>query len=68
VVAIFGMINRVPAITPAYTFFCYSAVAHILTPSVNVAYRPKSGFKNKCRSRASFGLVISGSGRIQASK
>ena len=37
------------------TFFCYSAVAHILTASVNVAYRPKLGFKNKCRARAGFG-------------
>jgi len=45
VVAIFRAINRVPASTPAH-IFCYSAVAHILTPSVNLAFRPKSGFKN----------------------
>jgi len=62
------VINRVPAITPAHNVFCYSAVEHILTPSVNLAFRPKSGFKNKCRARAGFGLVISGSGRVQASK
>jgi len=68
VVAVFGAINRVPATTPAHDVFCYSAVAHILTTSVNVAFRPKSGFKNKCRARAGFGLVISGSGRVQASK
>jgi len=68
VVAIFGVINRVPATTPAHNVFCYSAVAHILTPSVNLAFKPKSGFKNKCRARAVFGLVISGSGRVQASK
>ena len=68
VVAIFGVINRVPATTPAHKVFCYSAVAHILTPSVNLAFEPKSGFKNKCRARAGFGLVISGSGRVQASK
>jgi len=66
VVAIFGVINRVPAITPAHNVFCYSIVAHILTPSVNLAFRPKSGFKNKCRARAGFGLVISDSGRVQA--
>jgi len=68
VVAIFGVINRVPATTPAHNVFCYSAFAHILTPSVNLAFRPESGFKNKCRARAGFGLVIWGSGRVQASK
>ena len=46
VVTIFGVINRVSATTPAHNVFCYSAVAHILTPSVNLAFRPKSGFKN----------------------
>jgi len=65
VVAIFGVINRVPATTSAHNVFCYSAVAHILTPSVNLAFRPKSGFKNKCRARAGFGLVFSG--RVQTS-
>ena len=30
--------------------------AFILTPSENLAFGPKSGFKNKCRSRAGFGL------------
>ena len=153
VVAIFGVIYRVPATTPAHNVFCYYAVAHIvthwcrrrgcreckhtsksfdlvktfnnrakslttftnsvkvwakmapsifwfektcaqfsgkfvrirakiicttkkftcsytyvLTPSVNLAFRPKSGFKNKCRSRAGFGLMISRSGRIKTSK
>jgi len=29
VVAIFGVVNRVPATTPAHNVFCYSAVAHI---------------------------------------
>jgi len=28
----------------------------ILTHSENLAFRPKSGFKNKCRARARFGL------------
>jgi len=65
-VAIFGMINLVPA--TAHNVFCHSAVAHILTPSVNLAFRPTSGYKNKCRARAGFGLMISGSGRVQASK
>jgi len=46
VVAIFGVINRVSATTPAHNVVCYSAVAHILTPSVNLAFRPKSGFEN----------------------
>jgi len=31
VVATFDVINRVPPATPAHVF-CYSAVAHILTP------------------------------------
>ena len=48
--------------------FCYSAVAHILTSSVNLAFELKLGFKNKCRAWAGFGLVISSSGRVQASK
>ena len=65
VVAIFSVINRVPATTPAHNVFCYSAVAHILTPSVNLAFRPKSDFKNKCRTRAGLGLVFSG--RVQTS-
>jgi len=56
VAAIFGVINRVPATTPAHNVFCYSAVAHILTPSENLAYRPKSGFKYKCRARTGFRL------------
>jgi len=33
-----------------------------------LAFRPKSGFKNKYRARAGFGLVISGLGRDQASE
>ena len=56
VVAIFGLINRVSVTTPARNVFCCSAVAHILTPSVYLAFGPKSGFKNKCRARAGFGL------------
>jgi len=34
----------------------YPTVAHILTRSANLAFRPKSDFKNKCPSRARFGL------------
>ena len=52
VVAIFGVINR----APAHNLLCYSAVAHILIPLVNLAFRPKSVFKNKCRARAGFGF------------
>jgi len=54
-VAYFGVISHVLATTPAHNAFCYSAVAHILTPSVKFAFRLKSGFKNKCRGRAGFG-------------
>ena len=61
----FGVIKRVPSTTPAHNVFCYSAVAHILTPSVNLAFGPKSGFKNKCRALAGCGFVISGSGRFR---
>jgi len=68
VVAILGVINRVPASTPAHNVFCYSAVAHIFTPLVTLAFGPKSGFKNKCLARAGFGIEISGSGRVQVSK
>jgi len=49
VVAILGVINRVSATTPAHNVFCYSAIALIVTRSVNLAFRPKSDFKNKCR-------------------
>ena len=58
VVAILGVIKRVPATTPSNNVFCYSAVAHIVTPLVNLAFRSKSGFKNICRTRAGFSLVI----------
>ena len=54
-VAYFSVISHVLATTPAHNAFCYSAVAHILTPSVKFAFRLKSGFKNKCRGRAGFG-------------
>ena len=66
VVVIFGVINRVPAAIPEHNVFRYSAVAHALTPLVNLAFGSKSGFKYKCRARAGYGLVISGSGRVQA--
>ena len=54
-VAIFGVINRVLA--PAHNVFCYSVVAHIVTLSLDLvlAFRPTSGFENKCRS-CDFGL------------
>jgi len=56
VVAIFGVINHVPATTPAHNVFCYSAVKHILTPSVNLAFKPKSGFKNNVGLELGLGL------------
>jgi len=68
VVAILGVINLLPSTTPAHNVFCYSAVAHILTPSVNLAFSPKPGFRNKCRARAGFGLATSGLDRVQVSK
>ena len=46
----------------------YPADALILTHSVNVTFGPKSGFKNKCQAWTGFGLVISGSSRVRASK
>jgi len=43
VVVIFGVIHH--ATTPAHNIFCYSAVAHILTPSVNLPFRPNRVLK-----------------------
>ena len=63
VVVILGVVNCVPAAITKHNVFCYSADAHILTSSINLAFRPKSGF----RARAGFGLVIAASGRVQAS-
>jgi len=40
----------------------YPEVAHILSNYENMAFRAKLGFKNKCRARARFRLVISGLG------
>ena len=54
--AVFGVINCVPAATPVHNIFYYPAVAHISTDSVNLVFGPKSGFKNKCRTRDGFGL------------
>ena len=48
--------NTLLSTTPAHNVFCYSSVAHILTPSVNLAFGPKSGFKNECRAPAGFAL------------
>ena len=68
VVVILGVIKRVPVTTSANNVFCYSAVAYIVTTLVNLTFSPKLGFRNKCRTLAGFRLVISGSGRAQASK
>jgi len=46
VVVILGVINGVPTAIPEHNVFSYSAVAHILTPSVNLGFGPKSGFNN----------------------
>jgi len=56
VIAISGVIKPC---TWSYTQtlrFWYPAVAHIFTHTANLASGPKSGFKNKCRTRAGFGL------------
>ena len=53
-----GVINRVPAAIPEHNVFCYSTVAHILTPSVNLVFGPKSGLKNKCRVEPGSGLLF----------
>ena len=56
VVAIFGVINRLPAKTPAPNVFCFCAVALIQTSSVNLVFKPKSGFKKICRAQSGFRL------------
>jgi len=58
VVAIFGVINRVAYLQLHLhtTFFYYSAIAHILNPSLNLTFKSTSGFKNTCRARAGLGL------------
>ena len=53
-----GVINRVPATISEHNVFCYSTVAHILRPSVNLVFKPKSGFKNKCRVKPGSGLKM----------
>ena len=58
VVVSFGVINRVPATTPAHNVFCYSAVARILTPSVNVAFELKLGFKINVGLEPGLGLLF----------
>jgi len=68
VIVILGVINRVSAAILGHNVYCYSTVAHILTPSVNLAFGLQLGFKNKYRAPAGFGLVISGSGRVQVLK
>jgi len=38
VVVILGVTNRVPAAIPEHNVFCHYAVAHILTPSADLAF------------------------------
>ena len=68
VVVILGVINRVPAAIPEHNVFCYFTIEHILTLSAHMAFGHKSSFKNKCRARSGFGLVVSGAVQVQASK
>ena len=61
VVAILAVINSGPATTSAHDVFLLlrsCAYLHILTHSVNLAFGPKSGFKNKCWSQGGFGLDL----------
>jgi len=44
------------AAIPEHNVFCYSAVAHILAFSVNWAFGPNLGFRNKCRAPTPFKL------------
>jgi len=55
VVDIFGVINRVPATTSAHNVFCYSTLAHILTPYVNLTLGLTRASK-----------IMSGSSRVRA--
>ena len=48
--------------------FWYRAVPHILAHSVKLDFGPKSSFRNEFRAWAGFGIVISGTGRVRASK
>jgi len=47
VFAIFGVINRAPATTPAHNVFCFCAVAHILAPVAYLGY----GSHGSCHGR-----------------
>ena len=60
--------DRVRAVTPLHYIFWYTTVAHIRTHSVNSAFGPKSGFKNKRQARAGLWLVMSDAGRVRACK
>jgi len=53
--------------TCTQTFLLLCSCAYLNSPG-NWVFRPKSGFKNKCRAEFGFGFVISGWGRVQASK
>jgi len=61
VAVILGVLNRVPAAIPEHNVFCYSTVAHILTPSVNLVFGPNRASKiniGSSRVRAcDFGLL-----------
>jgi len=64
-VEVTAILDVIKPCTYSYTrtlrFWCH-AVAHSLTHSADFAFGSISGFKKKCRARARFGLVISGSG------
>ena len=49
-----GVTKPWPAAKPVHYVFWYATVAHVLTHSVNLDSGPKSGFMNRCRTRAGF--------------
>ena len=67
VVAILGVINRVSAAIPEHNVLVTPQLRISKSIGKFLSFGPKSGFKNYCRARAGFELVISRSGRVKAS-
>jgi len=67
VVAILGVINRLPVGTPVHYVFCYPAIAHVSTHSVNLAFGPnvELGPGSGLRFRASAGFGLQNEVRLQ---
>jgi len=65
VLAILGVMKRVPAPIPAHYVLRYPAVAYNLIHSVNFVFGSKSDFKDKYQTRTRFELMTPGSDRVQ---